>query len=298
MSRADGQADGRAAGRIDGRIDLVPSFIDGAAGRLFVVDHRPARATDRGADIILLPPFAEEMNRSRRMAALLARALAADGWGVLILDLYGTGDSDGAFADADWSIWCADVAAAADWLRRGGERPVDLMGLRFGGLLAAAVAGALPGVGRLVLWNPVTSGEAMLTQFLRIRLAASLGEADDGDAAGAEDTRALRRRLAEGERVDVAGYPIAKPLAAALDGARLGDATLPPGVAVDWFELLRDAGRAVPRASQRVAEAWTAAGVPVAMHTVVGEPFWSLPEITVAPALIQATRAALGTARG
>ncbi len=287
--------------RADGQVGLAPAFIDGPAGRLFVVDHRPAAAMDRGTDLILLPPFAEEMNRSRRMAALLARALAADGWGALILDLYGTGDSEGSFADTDWSIWRGDVAAAAAWLRRDGERRVDLMGLRMGGLLAAQVAGTLPGLARLVLWNPVISGEAMLSQVLRIRLAAALSMADDGEAAtvatAAEDTTALRRRFAEGTAVDVAGYRLAPPLAAALDGARLGDATIPPSVAVDWFELVREEGRPVPRASQRVAEAWTAAGIPVALHTVTGAPFWSLPEITVAPALIAVTRTALAAAR-
>jgi pimeloyl-ACP methyl ester carboxylesterase len=43
-------------------------------------------------------PFAEEMNKSRRMAALQSRALAAQGYAVLQIDLFGCGDSGGDFA--------------------------------------------------------------------------------------------------------------------------------------------------------------------------------------------------------
>src|SRR3546814_1526626 len=57
-----------------------------------------------------------EMNRSRRMAALQARALAALGIDVLLLDLFGTGDSAGDFRDARWEIWREDAMAAVAWL--------------------------------------------------------------------------------------------------------------------------------------------------------------------------------------
>jgi alpha/beta superfamily hydrolase len=40
------------------------------------------------------------MNKARRMAALQARALAALGYGVLLLDLHGCGDSSGDFGDS------------------------------------------------------------------------------------------------------------------------------------------------------------------------------------------------------
>ncbi len=71
--------------------------------------------TPRGA-LLYLPPFAEEANRSRRMAVLQARRLAARGWPVLLLDPFGTGDSAGAFHEARWELWLADAARAAAWL--------------------------------------------------------------------------------------------------------------------------------------------------------------------------------------
>src|SRR3546814_18352731 len=122
------------------------------------------------------------MNRSRRMAALQARALAALGIDVLLLDLFGTGDSAGDFRDARWEIWREDAMAAVAWLgaRCGGR--VGLWGLRLGTLLAAEVAAEMQAP-RLLLWQPVLSGERHLTQFLRLRVAAGLGKRSARSAA-------------------------------------------------------------------------------------------------------------------
>ena len=76
-------------------------FLDMEPGQRFCLFHPPA-GTCRGA-ALYVPPFGEEMNKSRRMAALQARALAAAGFGVLQLDLYGCGDSSGEFAEARWA---------------------------------------------------------------------------------------------------------------------------------------------------------------------------------------------------
>ena len=60
-------------------------------------------------------PFCEEMNKARRMAALQSRRLAALGYSVLQIDLFGCGDSSGDFADAR-EIW-KRPQIALDWLR-------------------------------------------------------------------------------------------------------------------------------------------------------------------------------------
>ena len=44
----------------------------------------PVTATPRGA-VVYVHPFAEELNKSRRMAALQARAMAAAGYAVVSL---------------------------------------------------------------------------------------------------------------------------------------------------------------------------------------------------------------------
>ena len=144
-----------------------PLFIDRPHGRLFAIHHRPSGAPAPGEAVVYVHPFAEEMNQSRRMAALQAEALAGLGRGVLMLDLTGCGDSTGEFADARWQTWRDDVVAGCRWLGERGYRRITLWGLRLGAALAVETACAEPGIcRRLVLWQPVVSGRTLLTQFL------------------------------------------------------------------------------------------------------------------------------------
>ena len=149
------------------------------------------------------------------------------------------------------------------------------------------------GFQRLALWQPVVSGETLLTQFLRLRLASGMLDSQ----RERESTKDLRRRLTEGEGLEVAGYTLSPELCAALDAQRLADAepaTLPP---VDWFEFVGDPSRGLSPGSRRLAERWSEAGASVATHPLKGQAFWSTTEITVEPELVSATVAALGEAR-
>ena len=85
-------------------------------GERLCVYHAPTAGLPRAA-VVYVHPLAEEMNKSRRMAALQSRALAAVGCAVLRIDLHGCGDSSGDFADASWEDWVDDVVAACGWLR-------------------------------------------------------------------------------------------------------------------------------------------------------------------------------------
>ena len=228
-------------------------------------------------------PFAEEMNKARRMAALQARALSAAGFAVLQIDLMGCGDSAGEFGDASWEGWVRDVVAGIRWLRdRTGRVPL-LWGLRSGCLLACAAAEAEP-ITDFVLWQPVTSGRQHLQQFLRLVVAGrALGRADAQQAGTAE----LRAALAGGASVDIAGYPVAPTLALGLDAANL---SLAAGRArVAWLEVTTSTPPALsPAGQQRVAE-WRAAGHSVTAVAVPGLAFWQTQEIAECPALIEAT---------
>ena len=82
---------------------VTGQFVDGAQGRILLVCHWPASAATRA--VIVLPPLAEEMNKARRLLWAVGQALAAHGIMTVIPDLYGTGDSEGDFADAAWDGW-------------------------------------------------------------------------------------------------------------------------------------------------------------------------------------------------
>jgi len=263
---------------------IRPFFLDGPAGPLFAVYYSPKPGRGDAGDLVYVPPFAEEMNRSRRMVAVQARALAEAGTGVLVLDLYGTGDSGGEFRDGRWAVWLGDVAAAVEWLGRQGRQRIGLWGLRLGAILAMQAATRVSGIDRAVLWQPVTNGETMLTQFLRIRVAAGMG-----GGRGAETTQDLRARLASGDSIEVAGYELAPELAAAIDAARLERWAPANAMPVHWLELVPETGRPISPAGARVVESWQEKGVPVTAAVAVGDPFWTLQETTLAPDLITVT---------
>ncbi len=261
-------------------------------GRLFCLLHRPDVRSEAARSIVYVHPFAEEMNKSRRMAALQARALARAGWTVLQPDLFGCGDSEGDFGDAGWDRWLEDVHAAVTWLRAGTGVAPALWGLRSGALLTVQVMRAMDPAPDLLLWQPVTSGVRHLQQFLRMNVAGQLSDADAGGRIG---TRQLRERLVRGEHVEVGGYDVAPPLALGLEGA---DLTPPPATTrVAWLEVATAVATGVvagaraelsPASTEQVG-AWRAAGHQVDARVVEGLPFWQTQEIAECPALIEAT---------
>jgi len=269
-----------AAGTV---LDRRPFFHEHGGRSLYFL-HFPAPGGAARGGAVFFAPFAEEMNRSRRMATLLGEALAARGLETLVFDCSGTGDSAGEFAAARWDDWESEGAAAANWLagRIGGK--VTAVGLRTGAALALAAARAPEApVARLVLWQPVASGQVFLTQLLRLRLAAALGDATRG-----ETTKALRERLAAGETIEIAGYDLAPAMADALDAIRLADVPPPEGCPAAWLEVAA-AGGATSPAGRAVLERWRGAGAAVAEAVVEGPQFWAIQETTTAPALIEAT---------
>ncbi|WP_426101856.1 hydrolase 2, exosortase A system-associated [Massilia sp. TSP1-1-2] len=250
-------------------------FLD---GERFCLYHAPQGACRGG--LVYIHPFAEEMNKSRRMAALQARALAALGYGVLQIDLHGCGDSGGEFADARWERWQDDVAAASAWLRERLQMPVGLWGLRLGALLALDCARTQP-VAQLVLWQPVLQGAAFMTQFLRLRVAGAMLD------GASEGTAELRARLLAGEAFEVAGYVLAPELVKAIDA--LDVIRFLPSCPVNWIEIVAAAERPITPAALRVAAEWTRLGAAPALHKVAATSFWSTQEITECPELIAAT---------
>jgi len=272
----------------------LPFFLPTPAGQRFCLFHAPLASVGIRAAVLYAHPFGEEMNRSRRIAALQARAFAAAGIAVLQIDLHGCGDSIGDFAEARWQNWKNDLALAHGWLADKVQVPVSLWGLRLGALLMLDYASqASRPVDRLILWQPVTNGQAGLTQWLRLRLASRMLDSD-GNHDHDGGTHALRTTLAQGQSLEVAGYELAPELAAAIDAVDAA-ALAPVGHEVDWFDIAASAGRPMTPAASRIIADWQCQGVKIRHHQVVGQAFWSLPEITSCPALTSATLAALCT---
>ena len=143
----------------------MTAFFFGATGRqLFGYYHAAAAGGSRAA--VICPSWGPEYQYAHRALRTLARRLAERGVHVLRFDYSGTGDSWGEGRDASPDAWVGDVSTAVEELRAMSGTPVvDLVGLRFGGYIAARAASERADVRRLVLWDPVTHGAAWLEEL-------------------------------------------------------------------------------------------------------------------------------------
>ncbi len=260
---------------------LSAFFMPGAAGDIFALARGPwEQAADHRQAVLLLPPFAEEMNRSRRLMADVAMALAQRGVPSLCCDLYGTGDSAGDFSAARWEIWLDDSRRAIAWMRGQGAPAITLLGMRLGGLLALDLAAEAD---RLCLLAPQLDGAQAMRQFLRVRLASDMERRQRGGRAG-PSMADLEQDLQAGGQATVAGYVLAGALYQAI-AARNAKATLPATAPIDWIGI---AANTPPDAESLARQAAALPGA--TLHGLAGPPVWA--QLEPAPATDLATAVA------
>jgi exosortase A-associated hydrolase 2 len=239
--------------------------------------------------VLVVPPFAEEMNKSRRMIALLAARLAESEFSTVVPDLYGTGDSGGDFVDADWSTWRDDLTRVVRWTEASCAPVKAVLGIRLGCALAcdAQFLASLPGLERTVFWQPALDGSRYLTQFLRLRIAAAM-------ANGSKESIAdLRQALAQAGHLEISGYRLSAQLVADLDALKSPEA-LPVALgSVAWLELVRDPAQPPTAAITRFLDSSRAAGIDMFVQAYAGEPFWSTTEVVTHEALLEMTLATI-----
>ncbi|MGD9834503.1 MAG: hydrolase 2, exosortase A system-associated [Piscinibacter sp.] len=262
-------------------------FVPGSGGHRFVMISEPADGQAIGT-VLWAHAFAEEMNKSRRMCARLARDLAQAGWRVLQPDLAGCGDSAGDFRAARWEDWVSDLrdevrGAAAD-------RPLWLWGVRAGALLLPPLLETRPDA-HLLLWQPAVSGAVVLQQFLRLHAGARIVGAEKATPAD----RTPAQRLADGETVELGGYELAPELAASLKQAEFKP---PPGSVgrIAWLEVAHADNAEPTAAAQRLVSGWQVAGRDVSLDLVRGPQFWQTQEIEDCDALISLSLERVGVA--
>lgn len=179
---------------IRGPVGIKHAIAFGSDGELFGLHHPAASSTRRGVGIVLVCPLGTDYTRSDRAYRHLAERLAASGFDVLRYDHYGTGDSAG--DDAALELvrrWRDGVGDAVEALReRMGGTTIGLVGLRLGATLAMAHAAVRGDVDALVLWSPCTSGQAFVTEVVKLhkvyariepQMTAALPHDRDGEEA-------------------------------------------------------------------------------------------------------------------
>lgn len=275
---------------------LQPSLVSATNGKLYTLLRQPVSGRPE-AIAVIVPPFAEEANKSRHMFSQLSQHLADAGIASLLFDYYGTGESFGNFEDASLASYTqdlVDVIAQAKAL----DVPVHLVCVRLGALVALNAWRDLGGVAKVVFWNPVVSGKLLVNQFFRLRLASALTA-----AKGKKETaQTIRDELTSTGQTEIAGYSLGLDLVEQLENASLDGYTEDRHTEnshadsdgfsfpqTRLFEVNAVAREELTPLSQNVISKLAESTVSIDGICVSGSQFWSTQEITLAPSLIQET---------
>lgn len=175
------------------------------------------RGPERGPTLLVLQPWFEELNRTRRTLACVTELLAGRGVRSLLPDLPGSGDHGEPASAVRLPRWRGAVAALGEMLASDGS--LSVLAVRAGMLVADAVEAPTYAVA------PVASGAGVLRALWRTRAAAG-----PDVTASALDAASLG-----GATIEVSGYPITPGLAADLRGA---SALSAPGRLVEFGRQL------------------------------------------------------------
>jgi exosortase A-associated hydrolase 2 len=268
-------------------VETFPFFLQSITGNIFIALFKNKVIKSKTV-YILVPPFLDEMNKSRRMFAKMANILVVHGYDALMPDFYGTGDSEGEFVDADWEVWRSDFDHLITWCETQNYQKINFIALRSGALFLLDYLSCHKNIvcEKLILWHPTTNGDNWLTQFLRLHLAANLSAGNDK-----ETTKSLKSRIVNGESIEIAGYELSAKLANKIKSIKLIE-KIPANVPqVFWVDVVGTEGNGMLPASEKVIDHWKQKSVSVDAETVVGPAFWSAVEIVDVEALTNQTQA-------
>lgn len=272
----------------DGR-ETVAGFI-GDANPAFVLQFWPVHLSQPRAHIVYLPPFGEEMNRCRASVAEQARQFVRDGFSCTIVDFYGTGESPGDLTDASLTIWQHNIDDVLSQLQQRSACPVYLWGGRLGGLIALHYLSVRPGAcSKLLLWQPVNSGGAFVTQMLRQRSAAMMQRGEK-----AETTAEMKQQLAQGKSIEVGGYQLGGELLNGIDqlevAAMLKNGGLDNALEIFWLEHIGEDDSELGAKSMRIISELQGHGAQVEVKTFTGDQIWQLNKRSSGADLLAKTR--------
>ncbi len=139
-------------------------------------DQLAARLDHSGSEARAFALFAHCFTCSKDLKAVsrLSRALVARGIAVLRFDFTGLGESEGDFADTDFSSNVEDLLAATDYLRQHHRAPEILIGHSLGGAAVLMAAAEIPEAVAVA-----TLGAPSDTAHLRDTLLRSAPELED-----------------------------------------------------------------------------------------------------------------------
>ena len=241
---------------------LEALFVEGKTGRLFCIREQPAQPQAKIRNILIVPPFGEEMNTSRHFLTQIRRALCQQGYTVIQPDLYGTGDSEGLFEEATWNGWVGDLQCVFNLFCTSRRESATVVALRSGCLLAQDFIIAQNSlkdtlqVERLLYLCPEVSGFQVINTLIRMHVASQRISGAPSDTAAS-----LWQRFERKETQRLSGYDIGSSLALQMREKHLA-ANLPLSAHdQEWINL--GSGSEMAEATAEWRE-----------HTIASKRFW------------------------
>ncbi len=189
----------------------IPKFIPSTAGNIFTITFG---CSNPQAQLIFIPPFAEEANKSRHILSAFGRHLANLKIQTTIIDLYGCGDSEGDLDQASIEIWHQDITNTINHICKDSDNTTLILGgLRLGATIAASYPGLANhshSLKQLLLWQPIVDGANYMKQFIRLKLAESITSGKNNNET--TSTTQIIESILEGNTQEIAGYPLNKKL--------------------------------------------------------------------------------------
>jgi len=255
-------------------------FYPFSSGQLFL--HAKLDIATKNA-ILILPPFAEEMNKTRHLINTVVQQLIAAGCNSFMLDNFGTGDSEGDLDQASVDIWRHDIQQFIELLQQQGYQRLSVIAIHFGAMQLFDLLNnnslALP-LQHIVLWQPIFEVKKFWQQFARIKVAEAMAS---GNKISQKD---LEQQLLQGDTLEIAGYPISPAFYQSLLNIRAEIPAQLNGCQLSWFETSQIENIALP--VQKMLQQ-------LQQHSDVNflqfkdEPYWQTTELASADKLIALT---------
>jgi exosortase A-associated hydrolase 2 len=258
---------------------IISGFMQGRSGRLLLV----AREGKKQQATVILPPFAEEMNKCRHLISALMRQLEAKGHSSFLLDNYGCGDSEGDLDTATIPIWRDDLLQLLRILRDQGYQEVNFISVRFGTLLLFDLLNQvelpLQPV-QIILWQPMFDTTKFWQQFIRIKIAETMA------IGGKLSQKELEQQLNNGNTIEIAGYPISPAFYQSLLKMQTQLPKALNSLAVSWFETSQLDSIALPVQKMRDTLQYVCE---LQFYQLKADPYWQTNELADANELIKLT---------
>ena len=149
--------------------------------------HMPDRRKGKIPAVVFFHGFTGTKVEPHRIFVKQARALAKAGIAALRFDFRGSGDSEGEFSSMTLSGELKDARAALDFMR---SRPgidasrIGVLGLSFGGAVAALLLGSDPDIRAAALWAPTGSTDEMVERRYTAKAGRQLKQMGCADFYG------------------------------------------------------------------------------------------------------------------